>query len=57
MYVCLFVISLRLKYMGLHIVYVPFWHVTFMMQLHTMEVEDSEDRSRHENESRDMEDN
>ena len=56
-YVCLSVTGLRLKYMGSRIVYVPLWHVTFMMQLHTMEVENSEDRSRHQNESRDMEDN
>ena len=40
----------------LRIVYVPFWHVLLMMQLRAMEVEDSEDRSWRQNESRNMED-
>ena len=41
------VTGLRLKYTGLCIVYIPLWHVPFMMQscAMSMEVEDSEDRS------------
>jgi len=31
LYVCLFVTGLRLKYAGLHIVYIPFWHMLLMM--------------------------
>ena len=48
MYACLSVTGLRLKYTGLRTVYVPLWHVPFMMQSRamSMEVEDSEDRSR-----------
>ena len=58
MYVCLSVMGLRLKYMGLRIVYIPFCHVPLMMQSRDghFEVEDSEDRSRRQNKSRDMED-
>ena len=58
MYVCLSVTGLRLKYTGLRIVYVPLWHMPLMMQSRAMELEvkDSEDRSRRQNESRDMED-
>ena len=57
-YVCLSVTGLRLKYTGSRIVYVPLCHVTLMMQSRAMELEvkDSEDRSRHQKESRDMED-
>ena len=54
MFVCLSVMSLRLKCTGLHIVYEPFWHVPLMMQSHVMEVKDLEDRRRHQNESRAM---
>ena len=43
--------------MGLRIVYVPLWHVPLMMPLRwEIEVEDSEDRRWHQNESRCMED-
>ena len=51
MYVCLSVTGLRLKYTGLHIVYVPLRHVPLMM------IEDSEDTGRglHQNESSCME--
>ena len=61
MYVCLFVTGLRLKYTGLCIVYVPFG--TCRSGCHRamahgveIEVEDSEDIRRRQNESRYMED-
>ena len=58
MYVCMSITGLQLKYTGLRIVYVPLWHVPLMIQTCAMELEvkDSEDRSRRQNESRDMED-
>ena len=55
MYVCLSVTGLRLKYTGLHIVYVPFWHVPLMVpalaRWRTWRIEDD---GRLENESREI---
>ena len=55
MYVCLSVTGLRLKYMGLCIVYIPFGMCPSCDGME-IEVEDSKDRRRRQNESRCMED-
>ena len=55
MYVCMSVTGLRLKYMGLRIVYVPFW-LRAAQDAIAMEAKDSEDKRRRRNESRCMED-
>ena len=61
MYVCMFVTGLRLKYTGLCIVYVPFGTCCSgchraMVHGVEIEVQDSEDIRRRQNESRYMED-
>ena len=38
MYVCLSVTGLRLKFTGLCIVYIPFWHVPLMISMSTERV-------------------
>ena len=57
MFVCLSVTSLRFKYTGLCIVYIPFGMCcSGCHRSMEIKVEDSEDRRRHQNESRCMED-
>ena len=59
MYACMSVMGLQLKYTGLHIVYIPLWHVPLKMPScdggMAIEDEDLEDRRRRQNESRCME--
>ena len=46
LYVCPSITSLWLKSTGLHIVYMPFQHVSLIMDANVMEVKDWEDRER-----------
>ena len=56
MYVYLFVTSLQLKYTGLCIVYISFWHMPLMVSILRWRTRRIEGNGRLENEFRDIED-